>query len=170
MIDHSFSALCNTNTKLLILGSLPGKKSIAEQQYYAHPRNALWPILCDWMQLPASMSYEQRIATALDRGIGFWDVVAQAERPGSLDSDIHASTVHYNPVDQLIPKLPKLKGILLNGGAAMTLFKRAGFNQTANENGVTFVQLPSTSPAHASMTLEEKRVAWHSVLIDTLNQ
>jgi len=170
MIDHSFSALCNTNTKLLILGSLPGKKSIAEQQYYAHPRNALWPILCDWMQLPASMSYEQRIETALDRGIGFWDVVAQAERPGSLDSDIKSPSVHYNPIDQLIPSLPNLKCIILNGGAAMTLFKRAGFNQEAKEMGVASIQLPSTSPAHASMTLEEKRVAWHSVLIDTLNQ
>ena len=170
MIDHSFSAICNTNTKLLILGSLPGKKSIAEQQYYAHPRNALWPILCDWMQLPASMSYEQRIATALDHGIGFWDVVAQAERPGSLDSDIKSPSVHYNPIDQLIPNLPKLKCIILNGGAAMTLFKRGGFNHTANESGLTFVQLPSTSPAHASMAQEEKRVAWHSVLIDTLNQ
>lgn len=170
MIDHSFSAVCDKNTELLILGSLPGKKSIAEQQYYAHPRNALWPILCDWMQLPISMSYEQRIEAALSCGVGFWDVVAQAHRPGSLDSAIQSSTVHYNPVDQLIPKLPKLKGILLNGGAAMTHFKRAGFHTLASEKGIDFYQLPSTSPAHASMTFEEKRVAWHSVLIDTLNQ
>lgn len=168
MIDHSFSAVCNTNTEMLILGSLPGKKSIAEQQYYAHPRNALWPILCDWMQVPISLSYDKRIATALGCGIGFWDVVAQAERPGSLDSDIKSSTIHFNPIDQLIPNLPRLKSILLNGGAAMTLFKRAGFDQLATKKGIHFVQLPSTSPAHASMTLDEKRVAWHTVLIDTL--
>ncbi|NRQ02468.1 DNA-deoxyinosine glycosylase [Marinobacterium sp. xm-d-530] len=170
MIDHSFSAVCNTSTKLLILGSLPGKKSIAEQQYYAHPRNALWPILCDWLQMPNSMSYEQKLAAALEGGIGFWDVVAEAERPGSLDSDIKSSTVHYNPIDQLIENLPKLKCIVLNGGAAMRLFKRAGFDQFAKAKGIDFFQLPSTSPAHASMTLDEKRVAWHSVLIDTLKE
>ena len=170
MIDHSFSAVCNTNTELLILGSLPGKKSIAEQQYYAHPRNALWPILCDWLMIPVTMCYEQKLATALARGIGFWAVVAEAERPGSLDSDIRSSTVCYNPIDQLIDSLPKLKCILLNGGAAMTLFKRAGFDQIATEKGMDFFQLPSTSPAHASITIDEKRVAWHAVLIDTLQE
>lgn len=170
MIDHSFSAVCNTNTELLILGSLPGKKSIAEQQYYAHPRNALWPIICDWLQLPNLMSYEQKLAAALESGIGFWDVVAEAERPGSLDSAIRSSTIHYNPVDQLIDNLPKLKCIVLNGGAAMTLFKRAGFDQFASVKGIDFFQLPSTSPAHASMTLDEKKVAWRSVLIDTLKE
>ena len=170
MIDHSFSAVCDANTKLLILGSLPGKKSIAEQQYYAHPRNALWPIICSWMQMPVSLSYQERLRAALKRGLGFWDVVAEAERPGSLDSNIASSTVQYNSIDQLIQSSPNLKGIILNGGAAMTLFRRAGFDRFASERDVDFFQLPSTSPANASMTLYEKRVAWHSVLIDTLKE
>lgn len=170
MMDHSFNAVCDKNTQLLILGSLPGKRSIAEQQYYAHPRNALWPILCSWIQIPVSLSYQERLSAALERGIGFWDVVAEAERPGSLDSNIAPSTVNYNSIDQLILSLPKLKAIILNGGAAMTMFRRAGFDRAAAESGIDFFQLPSTSPAHASMSYDEKRVAWHSVLIDTLKE
>lgn len=170
MMDHSFNAVCDKNTQLLILGSLPGKRSIAEQQYYAHPRNTLWPILCSWIQIPVSLSYQERLSAALERGIGFWDVVAEAERPGSLDSNIASSTVHYNPIDQLILSLPKLTAIILNGGAAMTLFRRAGFDRVAAERGIDFFQLPSTSPAHASLSYDEKRVAWHSVLIDSLKE
>ena len=170
MIDQSFGAVCDKNTQLLILGSLPGKRSIAEQQYYAHPRNALWPIVCSWMKIPVTLSYQDKLSAALERGIGFWDVVAKAERPGSLDSNIDSSTVQFNPIDQLIPTLPKLKCIILNGGAAMTMFRRAGFDRVAIERGIDFFQLPSTSPAHASMTVDEKRVAWHSLLIDTLKE
>ena len=170
MIDQSFGAVCDVNTELLILGSLPGKRSIAEQQYYAHPRNALWPIVCSWMKIPVTLSYQDKLSAALEHGIGFWDVVAKAERPGSLDSNIASSTVQYNPIDQLIPTLPKLKCIILNGGAAMTMFRRAGFDRVALEREVDFYQLPSTSPAHASMTVDEKRVAWHSLLIDTLKE
>lgn len=162
MKDNSFAAIHRKDARILILGSLPGKRSIAEQQYYAHPRNAFWSIMEAVTGVSASRPYADRLDAALNARIALWDVVAEAVRPGSLDSSILKDTVHFNPIDDLLFSLPRIEKVILNGGEAARLFKRAGFDKFCQGQNIEWVHLPSTSPAHASLSLEGKRERWLS--------
>jgi hypoxanthine-DNA glycosylase len=145
------------NTALLILGSFPGARSIAQQQYYAHPQNHFWKILqALWPgnPLPAGEdSYQKRSKWLLDRGLGVWDVYGSCQREGSLDSAIRDAIV--NDIASL--RLPKLAAIAHNGGES---FRHARHTLTL---GVPVHRLPSSSPANASWSFERKVQAWRDV-------
>jgi len=145
------------NTSLLILGSFPGARSIAQQQYYAHPQNHFWRILqALWSgnPLPAGEdSYQKRSKWLLDRGLGVWDVYASCEREGSLDSAIRDAVV--NDIASL--HLPKLAAVAHNGGES---FRHARHTRTL---GVPVHRLPSSSPANATWSFERKVQAWREV-------
>jgi hypoxanthine-DNA glycosylase len=145
------------NTALLILGSFPGARSIARQQYYAHPRNHFWAILqALWPAHPlpeGADSYLLRCAWLLDRGLGLWDVYASCLREGSLDSAIRDATV--NDIASL--RLPRLAAVAHNGGES---FRRARHTRMP---GVPAHRLPSSSPANASWSFERKARAWREV-------
>lgn len=141
------------NTRILVLGSFPGAASLAAQQYYAHPRNQLWPILSaltgdDLTGLP----YAERLPRLLAHGFGLWDVLGACERAGSLDSSIRNPAA--NDFARLRELCPQLHTVGFNG---QTSGKFApGFAQA----GYRTVVLPSTSPAHAALTSEEKLAKW----------
>ncbi len=145
------------NTALLILGSFPGARSIAQQQYYAHPQNHFWKILhALWPGNPLAVgedSYQKRSKWLLDRGLGVWDVYASCQREGSLDSAIRDAVV--NDIANL--RLPKLVAIAHNGGES---FRHARHTRTL---GVPVHRLPSSSPANASWSFERKVQAWREV-------
>ena len=149
--------ITSPGTVLLVLGSFPGARSLAERRYYAHPQNQFWKILqAIWPAnaLPAGAdSYQKRSKWLLDRGLGLWDVYAACEREGSLDSAIRGGVV--NDIAGL--RLPKLAAIAHNGGES---FRHA--RHTA-EIGVPVYRLPSTSPANASWSFERKLAAWRDV-------
>ena len=150
--------LVSPNTRVLILGSFPGVKSLAQQQYYAHPQNQFWKILqALWPDpaLPGADSYRARCAWLLDRGLGVWDVYGACEREGSLDTAIRSPVV--NDIAGL--RLPKLAAIAHNGGES---FKHARHTRTL---GVPVYSLPSTSPANASWSFERKVAAWREVFV-----
>ncbi|MES2323209.1 MAG: DNA-deoxyinosine glycosylase [Pseudomonadota bacterium] len=143
--------------RVLILGSFPGAASLAAGQYYAHPRNQLWPILSvltgeDLVALP----YGERLPRLLGHGVGLWDVLGACEREGSLDSDIRQPAA--NNFALLRDLCPLLETVGFNG---QTSGKFAP--QFAAEGYRTFV-LPSTSPAHASLTLEQKLEKWQVLI------
>ncbi|WP_254926497.1 DNA-deoxyinosine glycosylase [Janthinobacterium sp. PC23-8] len=150
-----FDPVVNANTRLLILGSLPGEKSLAHSQYYAHPQNRFWMLLGAVLGVELkSLPYEQRLATLLAHGVGLWDVVAQAHRSGSLDSNIRARD--DNDLVALIAGLPRLETIAFNGGTAARLgLKVLG----AHASGYRIVSLPSSSPAY-TLAYTEKLQAW----------
>jgi hypoxanthine-DNA glycosylase len=145
------------NTALLILGSFPGARSIAQQQYYAHPQNHFWKILqALWPGNPLAVgedSYQKRSKWLLERGLGVWDVYASCQREGSLDSAIRDAVV--NDIANL--RLPKLVAIAHNGGES---FRHARHTRTL---GVPVHRLPSSSPANASWSFERKVQAWREV-------
>ena len=149
--------IVSENTALLILGSFPGARSIAEQRYYAHPQNHFWKILqALWPAnpLPAGLdSYQKRSEWLLDRGLGVWDVYASCRREGSLDTSIRDAVVN----DIVSLHLPKLAAIAHNGGES---FKHARHTRTL---GVPVHRLPSSSPANASWSFERKVQAWREV-------
>jgi hypoxanthine-DNA glycosylase len=150
--------LVSTNTRVLVLGSFPGVRSLQAQQYYGHPQNHFWRILeAIWPDSPRGIcvaSYEIRSAWLLERGLGLWDVYASCERSGSLDSAIRNAV----PNNIAALQLPQLAAIAHNGGES---FKHARHTQTL---GVPVYKLPSTSPANASWSFERKLAAWREVM------
>lgn len=150
--------IASVDTVVLILGSFPGGRSLAQRQYYAHPQNQFWKILqAIWPRnaLPAGEdSYQKRSNWLLDRGLGLWDVYAACEREGSLDTAIRNAVVN----DIAALHLPRLSAIAHNGGES---FKHARHTRTL---GVPVYRLPSTSPANASWSFERKLVAWREVM------
>lgn len=146
----------NEHTRLLVLGSFPGRASLETQRYYGHPQNHFWKILAAiWQQPLTDMPYPERIDHLQQRGLGLWDVYAACEREGSLDSAIRQA--QPNDLSMLRTRCPRLQAIAHNGGES---FRHARHTQAL---GVPVYRLPSTSPANASWSFERKLAAWHEV-------
>lgn len=156
-LARCFAPVVNADTQLLILGSLPGVASLAAQQYYAHPRNQFWPLLAAVLaqpELPA-LAYPERLQRLLTAGVGLWDVVAQAQRRGSLDANIRDA--QSNPLPALIAQLPRLDTVAFNGATAA----RAA-SQLRPYPWLSVLQLPSSSPAH-TRPFADKLAAWRAL-------
>jgi double-stranded uracil-DNA glycosylase len=154
-MHHCFPPVIRPDTRLLVLGSLPGAVSLAEGRYYAHPRNLFWRLIGAVIGRDlVPLDYEARLEALLEARIGLWDTVAAATRPGSLDADIrlHEASDLY----ALAATLPELRAIAFNGATSA----RIGRKQLAGVSGLALVDLPSSSPAYASLAFERKRDAW----------
>jgi hypoxanthine-DNA glycosylase len=157
--------LIAANTRVIILGSFPGVKSLQTQQYYAHPQNNFWKLVFSlifqdisasrWQEICAS-SYEIRSNALLNSGIGCWDVYARCEREGSLDSAIRDAEL--NDLASLKQRCPQLQAIAHNGGESYSHAKHT------LALGLPVYKLPSSSPANASWSFERKLAAWQSAL------
>jgi hypoxanthine-DNA glycosylase len=152
--QRAFAPVAEPDARLLILGSFPGRASLSVGHYYAHPRNQFWPILESIIGEPLlGLAFEDRYRSLARRGIALWDVIAECERRGSLDAAIRSP--RRAGLLQWVESLPELRAVLFNGSLAA----RHGA-VLASEPRLTLWRLPSTSPAHASLTLEQKRAAW----------
>ena len=152
-----FAPVVDTETRLLILGSLPGDASLKAAQYYAHPRNAFWPLIGGVLgEDLAGQPYEKRIERLKAHGVGLWDVIASAERSGSLDAAIRSPEAA--DLRGLIGGLPRLRAVAFNGKLAAKLGRRI----IGDVAGVRLVDLPSSSPAHA-IPLAGKAKIWNSL-------
>ncbi|RRQ27681.1 DNA-deoxyinosine glycosylase [Rhodococcus sp. Eu-32] len=158
---HSFPPIIDRSAHTLILGSMPGVASLTANQYYAHPRNAFWPIMGDLFEAGPSVPYEERTTVLQSHGIAVWDVLKLCTRLGSLDSAIEESSIVVNDIDTLIREHPTIERIFFNGAKAEASFLRY---VTTPQSPIALVRLPSTSPAHASMTYERKLDAWRAVV------
>jgi len=154
---NGFPPILGTAPRVLVLGTLPSRLSLEKQQYYGHPRNGFWPIMQDLVG--ARGSYADRCATLVRHGIAVWDVLAQSVRPGSMDADIDVDSADPNPLGELIQATDSLVLVCFNGKAAEGLFDRLVGRDNVRAS-VRFVGLPSTSPAYAAMSLEEKTRRW----------
>ncbi|MBA3939815.1 MAG: DNA-deoxyinosine glycosylase [Sphingopyxis sp.] len=139
----SFAPHVAPDTRLLILGSLPGARSLAEQRYYAHPTNQFWRLLAPVVDRPlADMPYDARLAALRAANVGLWDVIRSAERRSSSDSEIREAEAH--DLAALVADLPDLRMIAFNGGKAAVIGRR----QLPRLAGITIVDLPSSSAAN----------------------
>lgn len=147
----------DADTRLIVLGSFPGVASLRAQQYYGHPQNVFWKILCELWGLPlAQRPYAERVQALREHGLGLWDVYASCEREGSLDSDIREPVL--NDLASLRQHCPHLEAIAHNGGES---FRHARHTRAL---GLPVYRLPSTSPANAGWSFQRKRDAWAEVL------
>ncbi|WP_432720224.1 DNA-deoxyinosine glycosylase [Jeongeupia wiesaeckerbachi] len=152
MLKTGLAPVVDSQTRLLILGSLPGDASLAAQAYYAHPRNAFWPIMSALSETELfAQPYEARLSRLLELGVGLWDVIGSAQRQGSLDQALR--DVETNPLATLIASLPALRAVAFNGQAAYRLGHRL------IPPTLACIALPSTSPAH-TLPLQAKIDAW----------
>lgn len=165
---HSFPALFSPKAKVLVLGSMPGMASLQAQQYYAHPRNAFWPLMSALFQVPVHAAYEQRCAALVAAGVALWDVLAECTREGSLDNRIEASSVVVNDVAGLLEEASGVQCVGCNGATAARLFQRhiaprLRVSMPERWAQLRVLQLPSTSPAHAAMSSADKLTAWRAL-------
>ena len=152
-----FDPVVDDRTRVLILGSLPGDASLKAAQYYAHPRNAFWPLVGGFLgEALTALAYEDRLDRLRARGVGLWDVIASAERSGSLDAAIRSPEAA--DLSGLAASLPNLRAVAFNGGLAARLGRRI----LTHLDGVALIDLPSSSPAHAR-PIEEKRHGWSAL-------
>lgn len=151
----SFPPVFAADARLLVLGSLPGDRSLAERRYYAHPQNGFWRLMVPvaGADLP-SLTYEARLAALTAAGVALWDVVADARRPGSGDAAI--ADPRANDLPGLVARLPRLRAIAFNGATAYRHGMRA-LGPLADSYAI--VALPSSSPLH-TIGLTAKQPAW----------
>lgn len=159
----SFPPLASPDATRLILGSMPGVASLTAGRYYAHPHNAFWRIMADVLGFKPDAGYDCRVAALRHARIALWDVLAHCERDGSLDSSIRRDSEIGNDIAALLERCPQITQVLFNGGAAEAGFRR---HQRALllRPGLSFVRLPSTSPAHAALPYAQKLALWRSAL------
>jgi double-stranded uracil-DNA glycosylase len=160
VLSDSFSPVATPKAKVLVLGSLPGRISLKLQQYYAQPRNTFWKLVASLYGFEPSSSYPSRIAALNKVRVALWDVCASAYRPGSLDSAIDQSSVTPNDFTLFLSKHQLIHTIFFNGQKAATLFSRlVEPSLNLRHNKLEYVQLPSSSPAHAALPFDAKLMA-----------
>ena len=153
----SFSPFIDKGSKILILGSIPGIKSLEKQQYYAHPQNKLWKIIFELFSEEFTEDYSVRINILKKNHIAIWDVIDSCERKGSLDSEI--KNEEANQIEELLESYPNIQAIFCNGGKSYkNLQKLLGKNFR-----IPIHLLPSTSPLH-TISFERKFEEWKKVL------
>ena len=150
----SFAPHVTPDTRLLILGSLPGARSLADRQYYAHPTNQFWRLLGAIVGQPlAAMPYDDRLAALREAKVGLWDVIRTAERRTSSDGEIREVEAH--DLAALVATLPDLRLIAFNGGKAASI----GRKQLSPSGTIALIDLPSSSAAH-TMGFDAKLERW----------
>ncbi|CAA7387422.1 DNA-deoxyinosine glycosylase [Chryseobacterium fistulae] len=153
----SFPPIIDDHSRILILGSIPGIKSLEKQEYYAHPQNKFWKIIFELFGEELTMDYTEKINMLKKKQIALWDVIDSCERKGSLDSEIRNEEA--NQIIELLEKYPNVKTIFCNGGKSYKNLQKI----IGNNFKTPFYLLPSTSPLH-TISFERKFESWKLIL------
>ncbi len=157
-VKRSFPPIVDAQARVLVLGTLPGEESLRRSEYYAHPRNLFWPIIFALFDKPPALNYAERLAFLTAHRIAVWDVCEIGEREASADSTIRME--RPNAIGRLLDEHPLIRGVAFNGIGARRLHDRH-FPRRAE---LTYLALPSTSPAHARIDFAAKLSHWAALL------
>lgn len=155
-LSEGFPPVAPADAQILVLGSLPGKRSLAVQEYYAHPQNAFWRIMQEIYGIAGD--YDERCAGLMGVRLALWDVLRESARRGSLDADIQRQTAAVNDFDSFLSKHADIGVIAFNGKKAEQLFR--AMVPKKHYTSLRLLSLPSTSPAYAAMPLQKKISLW----------
>ena len=170
-LSVGFPPIADRAARVLVLGSLPGVKSLEMHEYYAQPYNAFWRIMGELVGARRELPYEARLKRLRAHGIAVWDVLAAGEREGSLDAAIVRDSVVVNDFNSFFERHRQIRLICFNGNTAAALFKRRVMPALAPQWAtIERRALPSTSPAYASLRFEQKLERWSAALRDLLPQ
>ena len=162
---QSFPPVLSSEPKVLLLGSMPGRRSLEMRQYYAHPRNQFWPIMGIICNARLDLPYSERLTALQKTGIALWDVLQACDRAGSLDGNIITESEVANDLPGLLDGYPSIQVLGFNGGKAWMAFRRLVqpvLNPIIRER-LKLIPLPSTSPANAGTSFEEKLQKWQVI-------
>jgi TDG/mug DNA glycosylase family protein len=163
-LTHGFPPIAGTDARVLVLGSLPSRKSLETNQYYGHPQNAFWRIMGELFGAGREQPYEERIAILVTNRVAVWDVLKASVRPGSMDADIDLGAAVPNDFAAFLNQHPALELVCFNGKTAEKMFERLVAPVIENRsNRLQYMAMPSTSPAFASMSFEQKLDQWRVV-------
>lgn len=163
---RSFPPVVGADARVLILGSMPGKASLAARQYYAHRQNQFWPIMGALIGAGPNVPYAQRLELLIEHRIALWDVAHSCVRHSSLDSDIEDESIVPNRVAGLLKSHKEITRVVFNGHKAEQMFQKLIAPKTARiGREIVYLRLPSTSPANASMPPSEKLHQWRAAII-----
>jgi double-stranded uracil-DNA glycosylase len=161
---QSFAPIAFKGATVLILGSMPSERSLAVNQYYAHPRNAFWTVMQEVTGVDHTASYKERVRSLHLYGIALWDVLHSCYRKGSLDAAIESGSIKVNDFNTFLHMHPHIRVVLFNGATAERYYRRYALAQIENEK-IEYIRMPSTSPAHAALSLEQKVNAWRNEIV-----
>ncbi len=165
---EGFPPIINDMANTLILGTMPGEESLRMNQYYAHSRNAFWRIMSNLLVIPENLTYEERTTSLRQHQIALWDVIRTCEREGSLDVKIRQESIQENDFVSLFRENPNVLQVFFNGARAEKEYlKRVLPKLTGPARYLKLVRLPSTSPAMARLSFDEKVYAWSAILKKT---
>ncbi len=160
---YSFKPIANSQARVLILGSMPGKASLQAGEYYAHPRNHFWRLLGELVALDSGAPYAQRALALQSAGIALWDVLHSCHREGSLDVAIRKDTQAANDFKKFFAGHAAITHVFFNGSAAEQIYRREVL-PGLNFQHLEYARLPSSSPANAGYSFERKLAAWKAIL------
>jgi TDG/mug DNA glycosylase family protein len=160
---QSFEPVSRPSANVLILGSMPGKASLLAHQYYAHPRNAFWKIMERLFGIATDAPYRERLRLLSMNGVALWDVMRACRRESSLDSDIVDASVVPNDFATFFDAHPGVDRVYFNGAKAESSYHRWVTPTLGDPDSISYVRLPSTSPAHASLSVKQKLMAWKRI-------
>jgi double-stranded uracil-DNA glycosylase len=160
---RSFAPIASRNARVLVLGSMPGQKSLDARQYYAHKQNAFWRIIGELLGIDPRSPYGKRVRALKSARIAVWDVLHSCTRAGSMDSNIDAGSEIANDFRGFFRRHRGISHVFFNGARAAASFNRIVL-PALGVRRLRYIRLPSTSPANASIDYEGKRAAWQVVL------
>ncbi len=160
---QSFPPIIGPNARILILGSIPGAASLAANEYYAHPRNLFWRIIADLLNTGLLPDYSSKTQALINARVALWDVMKSCYRPGSLDVAINKQSIVANDFNALFKSHPQIQQVFFNGATAEQSFRRLVL-PGLNCQPLSLQRLPSTSPAHAAMTYQQKLKHWRAIV------
>lgn len=161
-MPNGLPPVVDDGTRVLVLGSMPGRVSLQMQQYYAHPRNAFWRIMSELLGFDCHADYAARLDVLRTAGIGLWDVLRLCERPGSLDSAIVRDSAQVNDFERFFTEHSSIAHVFFNGAKAEQVFRRLVAPNLPRP--LNYARLPSTSPANAGVAYDAKLRAWRAVV------
>ncbi len=159
---ESFNPIASPRSRILILGTMPGKRSLEKGQYYAYKYNQFWRIMATLLGFCESLDYQNRCRKLIENDIALWDVLCQCRRQGSLDSNI--TSEKPNDIKAFLETHQYIQAVFFNGANAEKFFKKHIMPSLSSADKIVFERLPSTSPANASLNFEQKLHKWSKIL------
>jgi len=164
-MKKGFPPIAEKTAIILILGTMPGEESLRKNEYYANPRNSFWRIMASLFGFSPSVNYVEKTRILLENGIALWDVMKSCEREGSLDSRIKKDTIIENDFFSFFSRHPDIISIFFNGHRAEQEYcKRVLPKLSETKHKIMHDRLPSTSPAMARLSLDDKILEWSRII------
>jgi TDG/mug DNA glycosylase family protein len=161
---RGFDPIAALNARVLVLGTIPGRQSLARGQYYANSQNAFWFIMERLLRAKAELGYKARVAMVKAAGVAVWDVLLSAQRDRSVDSAIVAGSEVANDFKAFFAMHAQIRAVFFNGAKAEALFRQFALPGLPQVHSLPFLRLPSTSPANARLRKNDKLEAWRAVM------